>query len=90
MQLQKSPDVYPELRMLVGGVWHKGAGSSSVKVVNPFDDAQLGEVPMIDRVGLANAVEAARNGFDVWSGMTPIERSSIMRRVASIVRERIY
>lgn len=89
MQLQKSPDVYPELRMLVGGVWHKGAGSSSVKVVNPFDDAQLGEVPMIDRVGLANAVEAARNGFDVWSGMTPIERSSIMRRGASIVRERI-
>lgn len=88
MRPAESGEMYPDLRMFIGGAWDEGAVSSRRQVVNPFDDSVLGDVPMIDRAGLTRAVESARRGFDVWSGMTPVERANIMRRGADIVRER--
>ncbi len=78
--------MYPQLKMLIDGVWEESPQSGRLEVLNPFDDSVLGELPMIDSEGLAKTVDSARRGFDIWSQMTPIERASILRRGAASIR----
>lgn len=82
----RNVEMYPQLKMLIDGVWEESPQSGRLEVLNPFDDSVLGELPMIDSEGLAKTVDSARRGFDIWSQMTPIERASILRRGAASIR----
>lgn len=81
-------DTYPRFEMHIAGEWI-GVGSRRVhQVINPATEEVLGELPLADAADLDRALEATAQGHRVWSRMTPLERSDIMRRAATLLRER--
>ena len=59
-----------------------------IEVINPATEEVLGSVPSAGPAEVAAAVAAAQSGFNAWKRVGPWERSTVMRRIASLIRER--
>jgi succinate-semialdehyde dehydrogenase/glutarate-semialdehyde dehydrogenase len=79
---------YPEVRLLIDGVWRAAIKGGSLPVLDPATGETLGAVAHATREDLDAALAAAERGFKVWSATSAFERSKLMRRAADIVRER--
>ena len=77
---------YPDLGLYIGGAWKKAVDTQPV--VNPATETIIGRVPVATRSDLDDALEAARNGFKVWSAFSPRKRAEIMFKAAALMRER--
>ncbi|MBB4261374.1 NAD-dependent succinate-semialdehyde dehydrogenase [Bradyrhizobium sp. CIR3A] len=78
---------YPDLRLYIGGSWR--AGIAGQPVLNPADATVIGTVPAASRADLDDALAAAAEGLKVWSRTSPAARAEIIRKAASLMRERI-
>jgi succinate-semialdehyde dehydrogenase/glutarate-semialdehyde dehydrogenase len=78
---------YPDLQLYVGGSWRRT--SSGLPVLNPADESTIGFVPAAGRPDLDAALDAAAEGFKVWSKTSPAQRAAIMRKAVALMRERI-
>jgi len=79
---------YPEVRLLIGGVWRSGAQGRTLDVRDPATGAILGVVAHATREDLDAALAAAERGFATWRAISAFERAKVMRRAADILRER--
>ncbi|MGY0194377.1 NAD-dependent succinate-semialdehyde dehydrogenase [Leptothrix sp. BB-4] len=77
-----------DVQHFIGGVWRDGAAGRTLPVIDPSDGQMIGQVARAERSDLDDAVAAAKTGFDGWRGMTAIERARIMRKAATLLRER--
>jgi len=57
-------------------------------VVNPATGEEIYQVEAADEHVLNAAVESAKKGFQIWSAMDPVERSRILMKAVSILREK--
>ncbi|MEO5772191.1 MAG: aldehyde dehydrogenase family protein, partial [Burkholderiaceae bacterium] len=57
-------------------------------VINPANESTLGDVPAAGLPEVEAALAAAQRGLDTWRRKTPWERSSVLRRIAQLMRER--
>ena len=78
--------MYPDLRLFIDGQWRKTA--DDLAVVNPATEDEIGRLPCAARSDLDDALEAAVNGFRVWSRTPPRDRANLIRRAATLMRER--
>lgn len=78
---------YPDLQLYIGGAWRKAA--ETLPVINPADESVIGAVPVASTQDLDAALEAAERGFAVWRKTSPARRAEILRKTASLLRERI-
>ncbi|MCK9908507.1 NAD-dependent succinate-semialdehyde dehydrogenase [Microbacteriaceae bacterium K1510] len=76
---------YPELQLYIGGRWKAAPGEP---VINPADESVIGNVPHATRADLDAALEAARQGFKVWSRTSPAKRAEIILNAVAIIRQR--
>jgi succinate-semialdehyde dehydrogenase / glutarate-semialdehyde dehydrogenase len=79
---------YPQVQLLIDGVWRRGARGLTLPVLDPATDETLGEIPRATREDLDDALAAAERGFAVWRKTSAFDRSKLMRRAADILRER--
>ena len=77
---------YPDLQLYIGGAWRKT--SDSLPVLNPADESVIGAVPVAARADLDDALAAAKDGFRVWSRMSPRTRGEIMLKAAALMNAR--
>jgi len=77
---------YPKLQLFIGGEWKSADGQP---VLNPADDSVLGTVPHATRADLDAALNAAEQGFKVWSRTSPAKRAEIILKAAQTMRGRI-
>ena len=80
--------MYPNTLLLIDGTWSPAASGRTLPVANPATGAQIGTVAHAERADLDRALEAADKGFKVWRKISAFERSKIMRRAATLLRER--
>lgn len=78
---------YPDLQLYIGGAWRKSG--EDMPVLNPADESEIGRLPRASRSDLDDALEAAAEGFRVWSRTAPRDRADIMIAAARLLRERI-
>ena len=78
--------MYCDLKLLIGGKWRKTANDLSV--VNPATEEELGRLPCAGQNDLDDALEAAENGFKIWSRTAPRDRADIIMRAAALMRDR--
>lgn len=55
---------------------------------NPANGEPLAKVGQASERDLALAIDAAKSGFEVWSAMSPTERSRILLKAVALLRER--
>ena len=79
---------YPEVLLLIDGVWCKAASGKTLPVVNPATGDAIGTVAHAERADLDRALEAAQKGFQVWRKTSAFERYKVMRKAAELMRAR--
>ncbi|TWB87827.1 betaine-aldehyde dehydrogenase [Bradyrhizobium macuxiense] len=69
-----------------GGSWRDPVSPSWVEIIAPATGKVLTTTMQASASDVPLAVAAARNGFDVWRGVPPLERAGILREMARLVR----
>jgi succinate-semialdehyde dehydrogenase/glutarate-semialdehyde dehydrogenase len=77
---------YPELQLYIGGSWR--TTEHDLPVVNPATEEEIGRVPIAQAQDLDDALQAASEGFEVWSQTAPKDRASLIREASALMRER--
>jgi len=79
---------YPDVQLLIDGVWRPGARGSSMPIVDLATDETIGLLAHAKREDLDAALEAAAKGFEIWRKTSAYTRARIMRKAADIFRSR--
>lgn len=79
---------YPNTRLFIGGTWRDSADGKTAPVRNPSTGEIIGQVALAGPRDLAVAVEQGQSGFQTWRQISAFDRALIMRRAASLLRER--
>jgi succinate-semialdehyde dehydrogenase/glutarate-semialdehyde dehydrogenase len=77
-----------DLAFFVNGSWRIGEGRDCHTVVNPATGDALAEVPLATAADLDEALDAAATGFSAWKAMDHEARGALLRKAASLIRER--
>lgn len=75
------------LGLYYGGAWHEPIKQGYAATSNPSTGAAIADVAEASEEDAVAAIAAARQGFRVWRDVHPLERSKILRRIASKLRE---
>ena len=77
---------YPDLLLYINGKWRKTA--SDMPVLNPATEDEIGRLPVAATSDLDDALEAAEQGFRIWSQVAPAQRALVLNKAAALMRER--
>jgi len=80
--------MYEQLALYIDGEFLTGEGRRTQDVINPATLEVLGQLPHASEADLDRALAAAQRAFESWKHSSPMERSAILRKVASLSRER--
>lgn len=80
--------MYDDVKLFTAGIWRDGSDKATLPVVNPADEKIIGRVAVATPSDLDEAAESAWRGFQTWRKVSAFERSTIMRRAATLIRER--
>lgn len=79
---------YEDLCLYIDGEFIKGGGRREQDIVNPATGESVGKLPHATREDLDRALAAAHKAFQSWRRSSPIDRASILRKVAELSRAR--
>ncbi len=81
----------PDKLMFIGGQWQAAASGKRIDSVDPATGETLASVPAGNMADVDRAVAAAREAFDTgpWPRMTPMERASILWKIADALEAHI-
>ncbi|MGX1099444.1 NAD-dependent succinate-semialdehyde dehydrogenase [Amorphus sp. MBR-141] len=80
---------YPDLGLFIDNKLVPGSGAGERFVVNPATGETLARLPMASRDDLDAALSGAARAFPAWKATPVLARSQILRKAASIMRERL-
>lgn len=84
-----TPACYTRFEQLwIDGQWRQGQSKRVNQDRNPYTGDLLVEIPQADRADLDAAYAAAAKAQPAWAALTPGERASMMRKVATILEAR--
>jgi acyl-CoA reductase-like NAD-dependent aldehyde dehydrogenase len=75
----------------IGGAFTDGAGATRLPVINPHDESVVAELAEADKAEVERAVAAARAAVRPrrMAARPPVaQRQKVLRRIASLIRER--
>ena len=78
----------PIYQNFINGQFLANKSGETFDVVNPATGQVIYAVEVADEYVQNAAIESAKQGFKVWSAMTPIERSRILLTAVAILRKR--
>ena len=81
--------MYPNTQLYINGAWTPSLASRTQPVINPATGSPIGTVAYAERADLDRALEGADAGFKAWRKISAFDRSKIMRKAASLLRERV-
>ncbi|WP_321908074.1 NAD-dependent succinate-semialdehyde dehydrogenase [Burkholderia cepacia] len=79
---------YQNTRLYIDGEWCDALSGATLDVVNPATGEPIGTVARCGVHDLERAAAAALTGFETWRRVPAVERASVMRKAATLVRER--
>src|SRR5690349_15955453 len=79
---------HPTPRLLIAGEWLGAAGRETLDVLDPATGDVLARLPVASRADVDRAAEAAAAAFPAWRDRPVVERATILRRAAALLRER--
>ena len=77
-------------QLYIGGNWVDSRSDETITAINPATEGSIGVVPQASTEDVNGAIAAARLAFDEgpWPRMAPRERSTVLLRMAAIMRRR--
>jgi betaine-aldehyde dehydrogenase len=78
----------PEQQLYIGGRYVAASSGQTFATINPATGVTICNMPLANLKDLDKAVNSARLGFRVWSKISATERSRILLKAVSLLRER--
>jgi succinate-semialdehyde dehydrogenase/glutarate-semialdehyde dehydrogenase len=75
--------------LYINGAWRDSASGAVFDVINPFDESVLSQCASAEVADAQDALTAAANAAPVWRGMTPRQRSVILRKAFDLMTARL-
>jgi len=75
-------------KMYINGQWVSANDGSTFDVFNPSNGNKIGEVANGDRNDAQKAIEAAKQAFGRWSGITAYQRSEYLYKAYQLMMEK--
>ncbi len=75
-------------QQLIGGEFVDAADGRTAEVINPANDAVIGNVPASAIEDVNRAVDAAATAFESWKNTTPQDRSLLLLKLADVLESR--
>ncbi|ELA01315.1 NAD-dependent succinate-semialdehyde dehydrogenase [Cupriavidus metallidurans] len=72
----------------IAGEFREGTAQTRYSVINPANGQSLGDYAYASRADVEEAVAAATEAFRTWRKTSAMERSALLRRAATLMRER--
>ncbi|SDR62103.1 NAD-dependent succinate-semialdehyde dehydrogenase [Paraburkholderia tuberum] len=79
---------YREHGLLLGGRWQATTADNGQLSINPATEQRLGYMPLATQAQVTEAIDAATEASAAMRKLTPWERSALLRRAATLIRER--
>ena len=70
-----------------GGAWVPPLEGKYEDTFNPGTGERIGSVATASRADVDAAVAAAKEGFEVWRDVVPLERARILKEIANLLRK---
>ena len=80
--------MYPSSQLFIDGRWRDSSDGKSLDVLDPATGEVIGTAAFATPDDLDEALAAAARGFRVWRDTSPLERSNVLRRAGTLLRER--
>ena len=80
--------MYETLSLYIDGEFIGGDGRREQDVFDPATGDLLGKLPHASQADLDRALVAAERAFQTWRTVSPMEKSSILRKVGELSRQR--
>ena len=79
---------YPRPTLFIAGQWRGASDGGTIPVANPATGETIADLPVATHADLDEALQAAKEGFEVWRRTSAYDRAKILRAAASLMRER--
>lgn len=79
---------YDQLHLFINGAWLEAGSRDTSAVINPATGVVLGRLPLATAADLEQALNAAKDAFEIWRRTVPAERARILRSAAGLMRQR--
>ncbi|SOH94334.1 aldehyde dehydrogenase (NAD+) [Monaibacterium marinum] len=76
-------------KFYIGGEWVAPDSTTTMPILTPSTNAQIGQVTLGNSVDVDRAVAAAKAAFETFSMTTKDERLALLRRLAEVTRARM-
>ncbi|WP_420223512.1 NAD-dependent succinate-semialdehyde dehydrogenase [Pigmentiphaga litoralis] len=80
--------MYPSLTFTLDGTPIGADGRATRPVINPATGAAVGSLPCATTRDVDAALQSSQRALPGWRRMSPLDRSAILRRAATLTRER--
>ena len=80
--------MYEKFGQFINGKWGPSSDNGTYEVINPATEEVLGQASKATPQDVNEALNAAKNGLEVWKKTPPWQRSYIIRKIADKMREK--
>lgn len=81
--------MYEQFGLYIDGKWRPASDGGVKEVFDPATEEVIGTIPAATTDDLDQAIAAAERGVKLWRQTNPWERSTKIRKVADLIRERV-
>ena len=71
----------------IGGKEVRSSSGKTIDVLNPYTQKAIAKVQRSNKKDVDLAVQEARKGFEIWSNLTPAERSTKIYKLADLLEQ---
>jgi succinate-semialdehyde dehydrogenase/glutarate-semialdehyde dehydrogenase len=80
--------IMTEVLLFIDGVWRNAASGDFIPIINPVTEEIIGRIGNASAADIEDAAMAAARGFATWRRISAVDRATVMRKAATLVRER--
>ena len=80
--------MYEKFGQFINGKWGPSSDNRTYEVINPATGEVLGQASKATPQDVSEALNAAKNGLEIWKKTPPWQRSYIIRKIADKMREK--
>ena len=80
--------MYEKFGQFIEGKWQQSEKKETYEVINPATEEVLGHASKATPADVDKALKSAEKGLEVWKKTPPWKRSSIIRKIADLIRKK--
>jgi aldehyde dehydrogenase (NAD+) len=87
----ESPDIVSikkKYTNYIGGKFLEPKSKKYINTISPSTEELLSKVPLSNEQDINSAVKSAKEGLEIWSKLTPNQRSRYLFKIARLIQER--